>query len=78
MTKKLHKVVYKESNHPTTPSGVLYLRRKYSILKRYLGDCIPKARFILGEVNHIDKIARGATPLDIPQMSSITLQRRID
>jgi len=56
---------------------VIYLRRKYALLKKYLGETIPQTRFVLGEVNHPTRISKGIELVDIPQKSIITLQRRV-
>lgn len=71
------KVVYKESSQPASQEELLYLRRKYSILKTYLGDSIPQTRFILGEVNRPTQITKWMEDVDIPQMSIVTLQRKV-
>lgn len=79
---KHDKFIYKETAQEGTlseakPENIVYLRRKYALLKKYLGDIIPQTRFVYGEVNHPTKIANGVEPVDIPQKSVITLQRRI-
>lgn len=75
--KDLSDVVYKESSQPAGPEQLLYLRRKYRILKTYLGELIPQARFVLWEVNHGEQITKWMANVDIPQMSIITLQRKV-
>ncbi len=59
---KTNKFIYKESAQAGTlqeakPKNIVYLRRKYALLKKYLGDTIPQTRFVLGEVNHPIRIA---------------------
>ncbi len=68
--------VFKYSNREATPEVVLYLRNKYAILKKFMRDCIPESRFILGERKNeleMEKI-RNYTP---QRMCAITLQRRV-
>ncbi len=79
---KHQKFIYKETAQESAiqeakPENVIYLRRKYALLKKYLGDTIPQTRFVLGEVNHPTRIAKGIEMVDIPQNSIITLQRRV-
>lgn len=79
---KTKKFIYKETAQEGSlweakPENVIYLRRKYDLLKKYLGNTIPQTRFVLGEVNHPTRIAKGIEMVDIPQKSIITLQRRV-
>lgn len=76
--KNFSKVIYKESSQPAGPEELLYLRRKYNILKTYLGKLIPQTRFVLGEVNHEKRVTKWMANVDIPQMSIITIQRKIE
>ena len=76
------KFIYKESaqqesNQEASSEHVMYLRRKYEILRKYLDSLIPQSRFVLWEVNHPTRIVKGMEMVDIPQKSIITLQRRI-
>ena len=67
----------KESGNPET---VEYLRKKYQILKKYMGDYIPDSKFIFGEIrtpmvkNKIDQ--RILNNGDVREVA-ITIQRKV-
>lgn len=73
------KFVYKQSSEENaSPEQLLYLRRKYEILKTYLWDLIPQTRFVLWETNEEARIAKWIPTIDKPQMNIITIQRKIN
>jgi hypothetical protein len=68
---------YKESTKVAWAENVLYLRRKYDILKTYLGDIVPQSRFVLWQVNKGHQFIPWMANVEIPERKAITLQRLV-
>lgn len=69
--------VYKESTKPSDAEGVLYLRRKYDILKTYLGNLVPQSRFVLWQSNIGQQLIPWMANIETPERKAITLQRLV-
>jgi hypothetical protein len=72
------KQVYKYSmpSYDANPETIEYLRHKYSLLKKFLGDYIPKTSFFLGErlTKFKNKNPQNALKADV---RAVTIQKRV-
>lgn len=77
LEKSAYVVKYSTPAHVPTPETIEYLQKKYLILRRFLGEWIPKTRFVLGERRReFDARKAIATQAD-NRLCAITLQKRV-
>lgn len=70
-------VKYSTSAHVPTPETIEYLQKKYLILRHFLGEWIPKTRFVLGERRREFEARKAITPQADNRLCAITLQKRV-
>lgn len=72
-----HVVKYSTPAHVPTPETIEYLQKKYLILRRFLGEWIPKTKFVLGERRREFDARKAITPQADNRLCAITLQKRV-
>lgn len=70
-------VKYSTPAHVPTPETVEYLQKKYLILTRFLGEWIPKTRFVLGERRREFDARKAIAPQADNRLCAITIQKRV-